>query len=107
MEFQFSEGRIYSTEVNGELVAEATYITKNQEEIIVEHVYVNPNYRGQGIADKIMLVVVDYVRDHKLKVAATCSYASAWFTKHEEEYSDIISKDIGEQVIACKIDGKH
>jgi predicted GNAT family acetyltransferase len=107
MEFKLSEGRIYSTEANNELIAEATYITKKNDELIVDHVYVNPNYRGQGIADKIMLVVVDYVREHNLKVSATCSYASAWFSKHEEEYSDILSNKLEEQIIACKIDGNH
>lgn len=106
MEWNFIEGRIYSNNEQGELITEATYQTHNGV-ITVDHVYVNPNYRGQGIAEKTMLAVVDYIRQHKLKVSATCSYASAWLAKHEEEYIDIIAKNHDDQVIACRVDGKH
>lgn len=107
MDWNFSEGRIYSNNEHGDLITEATYETHKNGVINIDHVYVNPEYRGQGIAEKTMLTVVDYIRKNNLKVTATCSYASAWFTKHEEEYTDILAKNQDEQVIACRVDGKH
>jgi predicted GNAT family acetyltransferase len=106
MEWNFSEGRIYSNNEKGELITEATYETLENNVINVDHVYVNPEYRGQGIAEKTMLTVVNYIRQHNLKVIATCSYASAWFGKHEEEYTDILVRN-QDQVSACRIDGRH
>lgn len=106
MEWNFSDGRIYSNNEQGNLITEATYESLENSVINVDHVYVNPDYRGQGIAEKTMLAVVDYIRKHNLKVTATCSYASSWFTKHEEEYTDILISN-QEKVIACRIDGRH
>lgn len=107
MEWKYSKGRIYSTDDNEDMIAEATYVTLENGIINIDHVYVNPSYRGQGIAEKVMLTIIEYLREHKLKATATCSYANAWFSKHTKEYEDLLSKDIKEQVIACKIDGKH
>lgn len=106
MEWNYGEGRIYSNNEQGNLITEATYETLENNVINVDHVYVNPEYRGQGIAEKTMLAIIDYIRKHNLKVTATCSYASTWFAKHEDEYADIL---VGtkEQVVACKIDGRH
>lgn len=91
MDWNYSEGRIYSNNEQGELITEATYQTHNNV-INVEHVYVNPNYRGQGIAEKTMLAVVDFIKTHNIKATASCSYASAWFEKHKEEYSDMLDR---------------
>ena len=107
MNWNYSEGRIYSSDASGNLIAEATYVQRNSGEINVDHVYVNPEYRGQGIAEQVMLEVIEYLRKHHLKATATCSYASAWLSKHEKEYADLLATKQEDQVIACKIDGKH
>ena len=54
-----------------------------------------------------MVAVVDYLREKELKATATCSYANGWLKKNSELYADVISKDISDEVNACKIDGKH
>lgn len=107
MDWKYENERIYSVDEKGELMAEATFTHKKNGEIDIDHVYVNPILRGKGVAGKIMLVVVDYLREKGLKATATCSYANGWFKKNEELYSDIISNDIWNEVAACKIDGKH
>lgn len=107
MEWKYSDGRIYSVDESENVIAEATYEMLANGVMNVDHVYVNPEYRGQGIAEKVMLTIVGYLREHKLKATATCSYASAWFNKHEKECEDILSHEFAEQVIACRIDGRH
>ncbi|MBD7913337.1 GNAT family N-acetyltransferase [Clostridium cibarium] len=107
MDWKYENNKIYSVDEKGDLMAEATFTHKNNGEIDIDHVYVNPVLRGKGVAGKIMEVMVNYLRENKLKTTATCSYANGWFKKNEEEYSDVISKDMWDQPIACRINGKH
>jgi predicted GNAT family acetyltransferase len=107
MDWKYENERIYSENEKGELMAEATFVHQKNGEIDIEHVYVNPILRGKGVAGEIMEVVVNYLREKELKAIATCSYANGWLKKHEELYSDIISKDMWNQAASCKINGKH
>lgn len=107
MDWKYEDGRIYSIGESGELMAETTFVRKENGVIDIDHTYVNPILRGQGVADKMMVVVAEYLQKEGLKATATCSYANIWLKRNEELYSDIISKDIGDQAVACKINGKH
>ena len=74
---------------------------------IIVHTYVEPLLRGQGLASRMMAIVAEYLRENGLKATASCSYAYDWLKRNEESYSDIISKEINDQPIACRIDAKH
>ncbi len=90
MEFQFENGRVFSVDDNQEVIAEATYHSIEENVVDIDRTYVNPAYRGQGIAGKLMEAVVAYLRKNGLKAVGSCSYANAWFDKHQETYGDII-----------------
>ncbi|NLN41849.1 MAG: N-acetyltransferase [Clostridiales bacterium] len=107
MDWKYEEGRIYSVNENDELLAETTFVYKENGEVDIDYTYVNPQLRGRGIASKMMKVVADYLRKNSLKASATCSYANAWLKKHRESYADIISEDLDNEAIACKIDGRR
>jgi predicted GNAT family acetyltransferase len=107
MDWQYEKGRIYSVNENNELMAETTFVFKGKAQIDIDHTYVNPVLRGQGVAGKMMEIVAEYLRKESLKATATCSYANLWLKKNKEVYSDIIVESIDEEVISCKIDGKH
>lgn len=107
MEWKYEDGRIYSTDQKGELMCEATFTRKENGDMDIDHTYVNPVLRGQGIAAKMMEVVAEYFRKEGFKATATCSYANIWLKRHEEQYSDILSEDLSGQAMACKIGGKH
>lgn len=107
MNWKYEDGRIYSTDEKGELMCEATFSRKENGEMDINHTYVNPVLRGQGTAAKMMEVVAEYFRNEGLKTTASCSYANTWLKRHEELYNDILSVDLGDQAMACKIDGKH
>lgn len=94
MVWKYKEEKIYSVDENGDLMTEAHYIVKGNGVINIDHIYVEPQFRGQGLADKTMIAMVDYLREKKWKATATCTYASAWFKKHESLYSDIIFHEI-------------
>ncbi|MHB1315707.1 MAG: GNAT family N-acetyltransferase [Christensenellales bacterium] len=107
MDWCYEEGRIYSENEAGELMAEATYVRRENGEIEIDHTYVNPVLRGQGVAGKMMEAIVAYLRKTGQKAAATCSYAHEWFNRNEESCADILSADAKDQAAACKINGKH
>lgn len=60
MDWKYEDGRIYSEDEKGELMAETTFDYKDNGEINIDHTYVNPILRGHGVAGKMMLVVADY-----------------------------------------------
>lgn len=92
MEWKYEENRIYSQDENGELLAEATFERKENGDININHVYVNPEMRGKSLADKTMKTMVAYLREEGLKATASCTYADSWFVKNEELCKDILSK---------------
>jgi predicted GNAT family acetyltransferase len=107
MDWKYEKERIYSVDKNNELMAETTFVVNENEEVNIDHTYVNPTLRGQGVAGKMMEIVTEYLRKNGLKVTSTCSYAITWLKKNKELYSDILSKNIDSEAIACRIDGKH
>lgn len=107
MNWKYEKGRIFCIGENGEIMCEATYIHKENGEMDIDHTYVNPILRGQGIAAKMMVVVAEYFRKQGFKTTATCSYANIWLRRHEELYQDILSENLWDQSVACKIEGKH
>ncbi len=107
MDWKYKDERIYSVDEKGELMAETTFVLKENGEVNIDHTYVNPALRGEGVAGRMMEVVAEYLREKGLKATSTCSYANLWLKRHEESYSDIISEDIDKEAVACKIDGKH
>lgn len=106
MNWKYEDARIYATDEKGELMCETTFVRKENGELDIDHTYVNPILRGQGMAGKMMVVVAEYLREKGLRASATCSYANSWLKKNEELYSDILSRDT-DQAVACKINAKH
>ncbi|HRX57753.1 MAG TPA: GNAT family N-acetyltransferase [Eubacteriales bacterium] len=92
MEFQFTEGRVFSVDEKQDVIAEATYHSIGHNEVDIDHTYVNPAYRGQGVAGILMQAVAAYLRDNGLKAVGSCSYANAWFHKNRETFGDVILK---------------
>lgn len=106
MEWIYEEDRIKLIDEQGMLMSEAILVKKSNGDIDIEHVYVDSALRGQGIAGKMMKAVVEYLRENNKKAIASCSYANAWLHKNKDDYKDVISSQI-DDVMACKIDGKH
>jgi uncharacterized protein len=82
--FEIREGG----EVIGEMV-----ISVRHASLIAHHTGVIDRVKGQGLADKLFKAMVDYAREHKLKVTARCAYVEARFKRHPAEYADIWLKD--------------
>ncbi|MEO1175343.1 MAG: GNAT family N-acetyltransferase, partial [Myxococcota bacterium] len=68
----------------GERAAEMTYSRAGETMIIVDHTGVTPALAGTGAGLKLLRAVVDWAREHKVKVMATCPFARAQFSKYPE-----------------------
>ena len=87
--FNIADNRIYMNDENGKMIAEVTFSNLDDNTIIIDHTFVDDSLRGQGIAAKLVLEVIDYARSTNKKIKATCSYAVKWFEKNKDEYKDL------------------
>jgi len=83
VEFQHEQDSIYATDKSGNRIAEVTFPISNGVANI-NHTYVDPALRGQGVADQLLTAAVEQIRSAGLKASPTCSYAIRWFAEHPE-----------------------
>jgi predicted GNAT family acetyltransferase len=91
MEFQITEGRMFSVNEQQEVLAEATYAFARDGIVDINHTYVSPALRGQGVAGELMTALANELRRQGLKAIASCPYADIWLEKHRATYADIIA----------------
>jgi hypothetical protein len=91
MEFQIEDGRVFHLDEQQEVLAEATYVYLSDGVVDINHTYVSPTLRGQGIAGLLMEAVANELRKKGLKATATCSYANVWLEKNRAANADIIA----------------
>lgn len=88
MVYLYEDNRVYA-EKDGLLLAEVTFPYENNDTVNIDHVFVDPSLRGQGVASEIMKFTYNFIKAKDLKTLATCPYAIRWFDKHTE-YQDIL-----------------
>lgn len=90
MEIKHGENKFFIGDNQAKPIAEITYKEKDEETIIVDHTYVSEELRGQGIAGKLVEVIVRFAREEGLKIVPLCPYVK---TKMEntESYRDLIA----------------
>ena len=60
-----------------------TYTFAGNSKIIIDHTEVNDAYRGQNIGKRILMEIVEYARENKIKIIPLCPFAKAIFEKVE------------------------
>ena len=53
---------------DGKRVAELTYVTAGDSAFIIDHTEVDPDLRGQGVAEKLLDAAANYARENNLKI---------------------------------------
>ena len=61
--------------------------------LTVYHTEVDPKAEGRGLAKQMLDTMVQYARDHQLKVIPLCPYVLAQFKRHPKEYADLYQKE--------------
>jgi predicted GNAT family acetyltransferase len=79
-------------EKEGERIAEMA-IGISGTNLTVYHTEVSDQLKGQGVAPRLLATMVQYARDHQLKVIALCPYVNAQFKRHPDQYKDIWNQD--------------
>lgn len=91
MEFQFVElggdAFAFRYEEGGKVLAEITW-TILGDVMVMDHTFVSPELRGQGVAKKILDRAADYAREQELKMEPVCSYVVTAFERYKD-YDDV------------------
>lgn len=66
---------------NGQRVGEMTYSRTHPALVVVDHTYVDPSLRGQGVAQHLQDAMVAWARQTGNKVVPVCSYVKAQFSR--------------------------
>ncbi len=90
MNYIHSQNQIALYNTENKLIAEVTFPSIDENTVDVNHTFVDDSLRGQGIANQLMLELVDELRKQKKKAVLTCSYAIHWFEKNSRDYKDIL-----------------
>lgn len=69
------------------VIAEITW-TELADVMVVEHTFVDPSLRGQGVAKKLLDRAAEYAREKSYKMEAVCSYVVTAFERYKD-YDDI------------------
>ena len=64
-------------------------VRESDHQLTVYHTEVIAEAEGKGLAKKMLGAMVDYARNHQLKVVPLCPYVHAQFKRHPETYADI------------------
>lgn len=103
MKYIYETNRIYVNDADGKLIVDATFPFIKEGVVVVDHTYVDPSLRGQGVASNLMQEVYQHIKTQGLKAVATCPYAVVWFKRHKE-CTDIIALDVQDTLHPeCKI----
>ncbi|MCS7368361.1 MAG: FAD-dependent oxidoreductase [archaeon GBS-70-058] len=82
------DGKIFYIELE-EGVKAYHRIEETEDEIRMISTYTPPEYRGLGLASKIIDVAVNYVKNRGKKVVVECSYVKSWMEKNKDKISDL------------------
>ncbi|MBU1094619.1 MAG: N-acetyltransferase [Firmicutes bacterium] len=93
MNYIHEDHKIYVNDETGKLIVNATFPFISEGVVVVDHTYVDPSLRGQGIASQLMHEVYNHAKHLGYKVVATCPYAVVWFKKHKD-LNDIIDEEL-------------
>ncbi len=61
-----------------------SYTLAGKSTIIIDHTEVNNEYRGQNIGKRILMEVINYARENKIKIIPLCPFAKSVFDRTEE-----------------------
>jgi len=74
----------------GDVVAVLDYAI-NDRQMAMTHTYVPEDFRGQGIAEKLVRAALAEARTRQYKVVPECSYVAKFIARHAE-FQDLLAE---------------
>jgi predicted GNAT family acetyltransferase len=102
MKFIQEETRIIALNDTNETMGYIGWKVLEDGVLNANHTFVDPTFRGQGVAQYLLKELVDYARKENKKIFATCSFVVKMFN-HGDEYKDVIDPTRGIGDASCEI----
>jgi predicted GNAT family acetyltransferase len=90
MELKKDSNWIYGTDGSGNIIAEVTFPNTEDGAVTINHTFVDPSLRGQGMAARLMEEAYSAIKSDGKKAYATCPYAVRWFEEHPDKRDILI-----------------
>lgn len=89
MEVKHEEGIFYIGDNKDHPYTKVTYYYLHDDVIVANQTVSREEFRGQGLARKVVTALIDWARNEGMKILPECPYASK--VMHENsQYSDLI-----------------
>ena len=76
---------LYEAVVNGQVVGMIVYYTpRAHQSVTLSHTIVDPEYRGRGIATRLVRHALDDLQVHDLKLTNYCTFVADYIADHPE-----------------------
>ncbi len=83
IEFKVEDKRIVALDGNKE-AGEMTFSKSLKDLIIIDHTFVDDEYRGKSIGQGMLKKVLEYVDKNNIKIIPLCPFVRAEFNKNPE-----------------------
>jgi uncharacterized protein len=71
----------------GKVIAEISW-TMLSDVMVMDHTFVSPDLRGQGVAKKLLDRAAEYAREKNFQMEPICSYVVTAFERYDD-YNDL------------------
>jgi hypothetical protein len=88
MDFITERNMIYVC-ADEKIVAEVTFPNIDDNTVDINHTFVDPSLRGQGMAQKLLILAYQTIKEQGYKAIVTCPYAVKFFNENKS-YQDIL-----------------
>lgn len=90
MKFEYLTNSIRVLDENNVEMGHISWTIRKDGVYEANHTYVNPQFRGMGIANILLDKLVEKARSENFKIKAVCSFVVKMFEKSPNDYLDII-----------------
>lgn len=91
MEIKEEKNRFVLLNDEAKEIGEMTWSDAGPDIMIIDHTFVEPEYRGQKLAEKLVINGVELARREGKKIIPLCPYAKKEFER-KPEYQDVLRK---------------
>ncbi|MCR4923705.1 MAG: peroxiredoxin [Lachnospiraceae bacterium] len=103
-DIRISSDKIWIEDEKGNTIAYVEFPEYEEGKVEITHTFVNPAYRGKGLADKVTEGLAKELLNKGKKAALLCSYAIKWFDKNRQ-YEEVLLDPEGEYRKASELAG--
>lgn len=95
MQYRIEDHRIVASDDYQPFVGEISFpaVDNVPDRVVVERVFVHPDYRGEGIAATLVKRFIDYASEQGWTVKLMCPYAIQQFKLHPEYQRLLLPED--------------